>query len=279
MTEKYYERFAQLSVNDLRRAITKVNRRIQDLNEFNVDDLRSGFDMAPNLLKKKINYTLQEILGHDTKEYSEFSIDSLHTLNLIFSYTCEDVQDNFRRGINCAVIKLTSLRDFLNEKLEDMEFTSAPQPEFLTPAKIETTEIFIVHGRDEAAKNELEQFITELGLKPVVLHRKPDEGLTIIEKFEKHSKVGFALILLTPDDTVTNPDGTVLKRARQNVIFEMGFFVAKLGRGRVCCVKKEDVEVPSDISGVIYKSFRNHITEAKYPIMQELRAAGYKVSF
>lgn len=138
--------------------------------------------------------------------------------------------------------------------------------------------IFIVHGHDDEAKMELEHFVSEIGLTPIILHRKPDEGLTIIEKFEKHSNVGFALILITPDDEVKDSVGKIIKRARQNVIFEMGFFVGKLGRGRVCCLMKEDVEIPSDISGVIYKPFKSKIDEVKYALITELKAAGYKLN-
>lgn len=143
--------------------------------------------------------------------------------------------------------------------------------------------VFIVHGHDHAAKAELEIFLREIGLEPVVLHREADEGLTIIEKFEKHSSVGYALILLTPDDVV-QPSTTseVAKesleyRARQNVIFEFGFFVGKLGRSRVCCIYRRNVTPPSDISGLVYKQYREHINEIKYELLKELRKAGYEV--
>lgn len=144
--------------------------------------------------------------------------------------------------------------------------------------------VFIVHGHNHEAKNELELFLKELGLKPIVLHREADEGQTIIEKFERHSNVGFALVLLTPDDTVVQPQagsGTqegVERRARQNVIFEFGYFVGRLGRNRVCCIHQQPVTLPSDLSGLIYKPFKAHIEEVKFAVMKELKAAGYQVS-
>lgn len=104
----------------------------------------------------------------------------------------------------------------------------------LTPHKfLQSNKVFIVHGHNHEAKAELEIFLRENGLEPVVLHREADEGLTIIEKFEKHSNVGYALVLLTPDDIVQPSNKGEVKsenveyRARQNVIFELGFFVAK----------------------------------------------------
>jgi predicted nucleotide-binding protein len=138
-------------------------------------------------------------------------------------------------------------------------------------------QIFIVHGHNHEAKNELEIFIKEIGLDPIVLHRKPDEGQTLIEKFEKHSKVGYAIILLTPDDVVHSSEkDKEERRARQNVIFEFGYFVGMLTRKRVCCLYQENVTLPSDVSGLIYKPFKSHIEEVKYALIKELKSAGYQ---
>lgn len=142
---------------------------------------------------------------------------------------------------------------------------------------------FVVHGHDEVLKNQVEIFINEIGLEPIVLHRQADEGLTLIEKFEKHSDVGYAFILLTPDDISytqseeLKPDEDRNKeyRARQNVIFEFGFFIGKLGRQRVCCIYKEGVSLPTDISGVVYKKISMNVEEAAFSIIKDLKSAGY----
>jgi predicted nucleotide-binding protein len=137
-----------------------------------------------------------------------------------------------------------------------------------------------VHGHDDGAKHELDRFLAEIGLEPVILDRHPDQGQTILEKFEKHSSVGYAIALLTPDDS-TQPDGAgarVEQRARQNVIFELGFFLGELGRRRVCCLYRRGVTLPSDIHGLIYKEFRDHVSEVKWDLIKELRAAGYKIA-
>lgn len=152
-----------------------------------------------------------------------------------------------------------------------------------SPRKTFSKKIFVVHGHDHETKNELEIFLKEIGLEPIVLHRKPDEGRTIIEKFEEYSDVGFAIIILTPDDVfyTFNEDKKDFelseKRARQNVIFEWGFFVGKLGRHRVCCLHKKSVDLPSDIHGVLYKPFEKSLDEIKFPLVKELKAAGYEV--
>lgn len=148
-----------------------------------------------------------------------------------------------------------------------------------------SNKVFIVHGHDEKLKLDVENFIHEIGLIPVVLHRQTNEGQTIIEKFEKNSDVGFAFILLTPDEisyTIDQKDKAdnerkIELRARPNVIFEFGYFVGKLGRGRVCCLLKGNTEVPSDVSGVVYHKIDNNLEEKAFSIIKELKAVGYQI--
>lgn len=148
-----------------------------------------------------------------------------------------------------------------------------------------SNKIFVVHGHDHTLKTEVENFLNDIGLEPIVLHKKPDEGQTIIEKFEKHSDVGYAFILLTPDemayaidqDGIDDTERKKEKRSRPNVIFEFGYFVGKLGRNRVCCLYKGDVELPSDLSGLLYKKIDTTVNAQGYEIMKELKAAGYQV--
>lgn len=146
--------------------------------------------------------------------------------------------------------------------------------------------VFVVHGHDDAAKGELETLLSEMGLEPVVLHRQPDGGRTIIEKFEANADVGYAFILLTPDEVAylaaeeskKDEDRKKEFRARPNVIFEFGYFVGRLGRDRTCCLYKAPVAVPSDVNGVIYKRFDRSVEEVAYSISKELKNAGYKLS-
>lgn len=149
-----------------------------------------------------------------------------------------------------------------------------------------SNKVFIVHGHDNELKLDVERFIREIGLQPVVLHREIDRGQTIIEKFEENSDVGFAFILLTPDEIAYTADQKDKKdterkweyRARPNVIFEYGYFIGKLGRERVCCLSKGNVTVPSDISGLLYKSINNTVDEQGMAIIRELRAVGYTIN-
>ena len=147
----------------------------------------------------------------------------------------------------------------------------------ITAKKYCKTDIFVVHGHDEAAKESLARFIEKLDLKPIILHENPNEGRTIIEKFEEHSDVGFAVVLMTPDDvgaSVDNKDN-LEHRARQNVIFELGFFLGKLGRRKVCVLYK-DVKIPSDCKGVLYIPMDKQ-GGWQLKLAKEINAAGIKV--
>ena len=143
--------------------------------------------------------------------------------------------------------------------------------------------VFVVHGHDENLKYQVELFLREIGLDPIVLHRQADQGRTLIEKLEAYSGVSFAFILLTPDDFayLSKEEGKEEKtrskeyRARQNVIFEFGYFVGKLGRNKVCCLYKPEVTLPTDVSGLLYKQVVGTIEQLGYELIKELKASGF----
>ena len=115
-------------------------------------------------------------------------------------------------------------------------------------------QIFIVHGRAEATRHAVTRFLKDLGKEPIVMVDLPSGGRTIIEKFEHYAgSTKYAIVLLTPDDIGgLQASGERSVRARQNVIFEVGYFIGKLGRGKVCLMCTPDVELPSDLDGVVY---------------------------
>lgn len=133
-------------------------------------------------------------------------------------------------------------------------------------------QVFVVYGHDKLMKLEVEAFLKDdLKLDVIALDEKPNLGKTIIEKFEHYSKdAGFAVVLMSPDDNM-EVDGQIYKQARQNVVLELGYFMAELGRSNVCAILKGDVEKPSDISGVLYLPFSGNW---KIELHRELKAAG-----
>jgi predicted nucleotide-binding protein len=139
--------------------------------------------------------------------------------------------------------------------------------------------IFLVHGHNDHALHETARFLEKLGQNVIILREQPNKGRTLIEKFEDYADVGFAIVLLTPDDKggPKNCGASDLKpRARQNVVFELGYFIGRLGRNRVCALYLEGVEIPSDYSGVVYTKM-DPSGAWRLEIAKELKAAGFSV--
>ncbi len=189
--------------------------------------------------------------------------------------------DAFAHAKNYLLAALT----VASEIVTDDAFNQLSSADKATAPGARSTSVFVVHGHDDRPKTDLEMLLSEIGLNPIVLHRQPDEGNTLIEKLEKHSGVGYAFILLTPDEIAylhadeSKPENERAKyhRARPNVIFEFGFFVGLLGRANVSCLYTGDVEIPSDLAGLVYKRYNESVSEIAYEIVKELKAAGYKL--
>jgi predicted nucleotide-binding protein len=143
------------------------------------------------------------------------------------------------------------------------------------PTEFDRSKVFIVHGRDKSEET-VARFIEQLGLKAIILQEQASGGKTIIEKIEANTDVGFAIILYTPCDVGGLNETELKPRARQNVVFEHGYLIGKLGREKVRALVKGDIEKPNDISGVVYIPLDEH--EGWHnKLIKELRAAGYKI--
>ncbi len=276
----------ELTAEDLKKAVSKLERRINDLEGFDVKAISERYDAKTQALNDKINHTLADIFGNDTVEYRKYLIRDLDTLPRLIGRDPPlfEVQEGYVKGINNAIIKLKSLQETLREKLQDAEDVSKEEISAFYKKSPERTvtitnrEVFIVHGRDEAAKLAVAGFIKKLELNPVILHEKPNEGRTIIEKFEDHTNVGFAVVLMTPDDVgaLVEEKDKLKPRARQNVILELGFFLGKLGRKHVCALYKENVEIPSDYEGVLFIPMDAN-NGWQLSLAKEINAAGIEI--
>lgn len=235
--------------------------------------------------------------GADTPEWGAFKVrvqnivekllaKNSPAMTLVAEGLAARTEGNSPERFEVAKGNLVKSLEILKSTLIDDVFGELKQEKSTANSVRFSNKVFVVHGHDQSLKIDVERFLHEIGLTPVVLHREADEGATIIEKFEKHSDVGFAFILLTPDevsyttDQIDKPDSdkNIELRARPNVIFEFGYFVGKLGRNRVCCLHKGDVVVPSDLNGLIYKKVYESIDPQAFAIIKELKAAGYKIS-
>lgn len=184
------------------------------------------------------------------------------------------IQQNF-------VKRVAAFEAMLKSSLTELELMGAgiavgpAASEGAVTVKSDSRNIFVVHGHDESVTQTVARFLERLDLQPIILHEQPNLGRTVIEKFEAHADVGFAVVLLTPDDLGMLASAEKLNpRARQNVILELGYFIGRLGRARVCALYVEGVEIPSDIHGVLYVPYDSGW---RLKLANEVRAAGVTV--
>lgn len=148
---------------------------------------------------------------------------------------------------------------------------------------VRNNKVFVVYGHDMTARTQLEAMLRRWGVEPLIFDQLPSEGQTIIEKLESYtSDVHFAVVLATPDDEGYRSGHADERafRARQNVVLELGMLLAKLGRGRVAILLKqqENMERPSDIQGLLYIPFIENLEkEAGVLLAKEMVAKGYQI--
>lgn len=149
--------------------------------------------------------------------------------------------------------------------------------------KITNKEVFVVYGHDQTSKTQLEAMLRRWDLEPIILDQIVSSGNTIIEKLEEYtSKVGFGIVLATPDDigkAKIDDDKNFKSRVRQNVVLELGMLLSSIGREKVAILLKEepDFERPSDINGLIYIPFKNNVEETKVSLAKEMNRHNYMI--
>ena len=237
-----------------------------------------------------------EFGGADSPEWSTFKIRVKNTISEIVSEASPAMklveiglstrtEGNYSDKFVTSKNNLIKALEITRAILEDDVYGELKEVKSGSNSPSLSNKIFIVHGHDQVLKTDVERFVHEIGLVPVVLHRETDQGATIIEKFEKHSDVGYVFVLLTSDEVSFTVDQENIEdnerikeyRARPNVIFEFGYFVGKLGRNRVCCLYKGKITLPSDLNGLIYKKVEDSIDSQAYSIIKELKAVGYNI--
>ncbi|TGK78653.1 DNA-binding protein [Leptospira noumeaensis] len=249
------------------------NNNYQVLYDFNITELEKLKKEVLNPFKENIKFQFKGYFIQPNRirrlaiKQSEKSVEAI----------CSIEQQKVGRGIfyvwtNEMVVNSDKLtKDVTTELLNSV-------PDLINTIQTENnsrnTKIFIVHGHDDALKLEVARFIEKFKLEAIILHEKANSGMTIIEKIEKYTDVNFAIVLYSPCDIGTQNDGkSELKlRARQNVVFEHGYLIGRLGREKVCALVKDDIETPGDISGVVYIDYNKQ--DWKLNIAKELKTSG-----
>ncbi len=184
--------------------------------------------------RRNTSVALRYIFGERSDHVGEFGRVGYTPLVYVSGMTDADFRPPYVAGLNRAEALLRSMHEEIEEfwktdgGAEPTDTVAGPQ----VPTDMRS--VFVVHGRNEGRKDTVARFLDQLGLEPIVLHEQPNDGRTIVEKFEDHSDVAFAVVLCTADDSgaLKGEEDKLQSRARQNVIFEWGFFHGKLGRQR-----------------------------------------------
>lgn len=189
-----------------------------------------------------------------------------------------DYEKAYKTGLENADWLLESMIEEIEEHWFDDESDYDPSGT-LQNGQLDSNSVFVVHGRDEGARESVARAIEQLELEVVILEEQPNRGRTVISKFrEESADIGFAVVLLTPDDEGRQQGNAneMRPRARQNVVLELGYFLAALGQNHVCALVKGDLELPSDYDGVVYIQMDDR-GSWRFLLVKELNAAGFKV--
>lgn len=218
---------------------------------------------------------IKRLLIKETKEsvkvYSEYENNDNIRRSIIMYISPSDIVsfDKYTKDIT---------KDVMASAKQKLSLQTRSSSTMKAKNDIDKTSIFVVHGHDDLAKTTVARFLEKLGFTAIILHEQPSAGRTIIEKIEAYSNVGFAIVIYTPDDigAIADKKPDLKPRARQNVVFEHGYLIGKLGRNNVCALLKGDIEKPSDISGIVYVNF--DVRGAwQTELAKEMLNAGYKI--
>jgi hypothetical protein len=253
--------------------ITKLKERIETLRSLSAVSTQ---DPSFKKWRRDTEITLEHLFGKDTRHLRDFR-------SVRFtpgSYNIMNPELAFARAFSNGRGSAEALFQSMIEEVEEYWPGSGEvDPDFEATIPVESKKVFIVHGHQEAIRESVARLLEKLDLEPVILHEQPNKGRTIIEKFVDFSDVAFSVVLLTGDDKGGKNDISPKEyslRARQNVILELGFFLGRLGRERVCALYEEGVEIPSDYDGIIFIPL-DKSGAWRLLLGRELRAAGLEV--
>ncbi|CPF80450.1 TIR domain-containing protein [Burkholderia pseudomallei] len=272
----------QLTTAAIERGIGRLDERIAELRNVDIAKLPKGTSPELNALSVAIQDTLVRCFGERTSAYNRFQ--GAASLQFFPGFASANYpqqhhyQEGAQKNIANSLALLQEAQRALREDLEDAKHEAPQEGEVRStgPSTL-SRRVFVVHGHDGEARELVARFLKAMDFEPVILHEQPNQGGTVIEKFEANSDVGFAVVLLTPDDVGRSIKEEELKaRARQNVLLELGYFIGHLGRDKVCALRRGDVELPSDYVGVVWEKM-DEGGGWKLALARELKAAGHEV--
>ena len=273
---------ANLTVDDMRNALSRLERRLDDLRAFDPDKVKNRDDPKIRVLGNAIDDFLTGTFGYGTVEFKRYAtakIIDTAPINFGHPIPMAEVIQGLHHGKEKAIGILEGIQKNFEEEIELAAPEKFDEEKKEVHANPKTREVFIIHGTDHGTRAKVARFLEKLELSPIILDEAANKGRTIHQKFRDHSRVAFAVALFTPDDVGRPADDSAptKPRPRQNVVYELGYFSAKLGDGNVCVLHSNEVEIPSDLSGVVYIPL-DHGDAWKLQLAKELNAAGLKLN-
>jgi predicted nucleotide-binding protein len=273
---------AKLTPAQMTAGIERLKKRIEEVERVDPQSVTDQHN-TPDLdaLEAAIDETLVRTFGADTLDYERYkSAAEFDRGPYNYAYVVQpyEFQASIARSRGRSIAILTQAIKALEEQLGENAHFPASGDTAANDGISRSRKVFIVHGHEGEPREAVSGFLRKIDFTPVILHEQSNQGRTIVEKFEAHADVAFAVVLLTPDDIGGSKDGELKPRARQNVILELGFFIGKLGRKNVCAIKLGEVEIPSDILGVAWTPFDEH-GAWKTALAKELRDAGHDIDW
>lgn len=236
------------------------------------EELKYGDKVGLDKLKRRSAMFISRISGATSNYLSDFKKITFFS-SIAYSNMPDSINyDAWNRGRNSAINLIETIIEELKLFPEEVDI------ENIKDKSIDCSKVFIVHGHDDGAKNEVARFIEKLGLEAIIIHEQTSSGDTIIEKVIRYSDVGFGVVLYTSCDigAMKSEIDNLKPRARQNVVFEHGFLIGKIGRKNVMALVKDNVEKPNDISGVVYETIDSK-GAWKFQLAREMKASGYDI--
>ncbi|CAG0978994.1 hypothetical protein BURK2_01730 [Burkholderiales bacterium] len=286
---------AKLTVDQMSKGIARLDRIIAEVEAFDPATLTKRWSAEQKALESTIEGALASVFGHGTVEYNRYrraaSLDhgavTLSASGWVAARGGYGAQDDEGRkaqryvaeGKNETLQLLRQAVRWLQDEIRDSTEGAAPVASEERPMPALSRKVFIVHGHDDGAREAVARYVERIGFEAVILREQANQGRTIIEKIEAHSEVGFAIVLLTPDDTGCKAGETSKPRARQNVLLELGYFIGRLGRANVCALAtSSDMELPTDFAGVVWEPF-DAAGGWRQSLARELDAAGFEIDW
>lgn len=245
----------------------------------NIEKLKNIIEDIDELERLKVSSSSPKFIAWQTKtlrflrdEYGEDSLEYKDFYEKDFTLTFYPLDTPESEFIKACQTDLKTVKLIFRDYLKDME-TEVDTYKPGNQTSNLNSKIFIVHGHDKGLQQEVARVLEKQGLQPIILNEQTNQGRTIIEKIEHNSDVQAAVCLFTSDDEGKSKKETEYNnRARQNVVFETGYFLGKLGRDRLVIIAETSLELPSDMQGVVYTN-----GNWEFELLKELKAMGYTI--